>query len=799
MKGIGYIRPTVVGCEPTTVRVGKYAAKARTGSSFTTIDGSDYQVVSHVEGAGVTRFKLAKNDGSVVTATQTEINRMIPLSPALAKFATLFRWAVSNSTDDIIKEAIRHAGLPVDEKMNWNSWFRHAYYSKMKADPSMVEEAVQQLLFKYLYENDMLRKNFDKSRLQPGEPLERAITKYLKYLFTNKYSEAQSYIEKQTGTERKQRNVKDEGGKRVQEKNPSNQLLFWTGVGRGRQKTTQDTGLPVYVKEKVEDAPHLESESREGEEGEYSLFDQMTSPSAAQAFDAVVKNDDLRKLRTSFFAYVKDELKQRDQTAASALLAFDLAVESEEGRPSDWVEEWTEGTGLSPSSQKVTLKKLGDWLLQFVKDYPEYESSHAFIKLIVDMVRKQEGATKGAAVTKIPVHQLMASLRLASTYEDGTNHPPMIEAGDDFEELVEAATTEEVQQNYMDGQKRKETNKALAAVKKDVRTRLEGKFDKVGWSSKDSCFVVKRGYFYTHGYDEEKMASYIQKILPEAIITDKSNHWNAWPKDSWFEVRFKMPAQAAQSKDDKAKAMGLPSAVPGAAGVDQSGAVVPQDNNTGMTMSSDEEGSDMDKTAAGPRSHRFFHDADLAVSQVLNGGFQQLWDNYGKRDEHNVPVILRRTARYLQDNGKPEAAEIFREVADMDYDHETYERMDEQDYDNYKEPWDELESKFYDMWHTDKSLEALFPDEEPETAPAAAAPAIYPSDADDAKAIGEIEKEDAEKTSSTPEFTGHYEAADEDKEECEGCGKRRVCNDGGKCHECASSKEGSMNKSADAL
>lgn len=73
---------------------------------------------------------------------------------------------------------------------------------------------------------------------------------------------------------------------------------------------------------------------------------------------------------------------------------------------------------------------------------------------------------------------------------------------------------------------------------KTVRAALAGVFDSVGFSKKNGCFVAKRGYFYHHGLNEEKMATALKTALPSAVVLEASDQWHAWPKDSWIEVRF---------------------------------------------------------------------------------------------------------------------------------------------------------------------------------------------------------------------------------------------------------------------
>lgn len=68
--------------------------------------------------------------------------------------------------------------------------------------------------------------------------------------------------------------------------------------------------------------------------------------------------------------------------------------------------------------------------------------------------------------------------------------------------------------------------------------------DRIGYSAKTQEYIVKHGYFYTHGYDEEKLADKVLRAAKQIgmaiTITASSNHWNAWPRDSWFEVRFRV-------------------------------------------------------------------------------------------------------------------------------------------------------------------------------------------------------------------------------------------------------------------
>lgn len=82
--------------------------------------------------------------------------------------------------------------------------------------------------------------------------------------------------------------------------------------------------------------------------------------------------------------------------------------------------------------------------------------------------------------------------------------------------------------------------------------------DTIGWSAKQQCYIAKRHYFYTHGMTAEKLVAAIKLALPGATVTviEAADKWHAWPRDSWFEVRFQftMPVQVPVTCDQCALA-----------------------------------------------------------------------------------------------------------------------------------------------------------------------------------------------------------------------------------------------------
>jgi hypothetical protein len=75
--------------------------------------------------------------------------------------------------------------------------------------------------------------------------------------------------------------------------------------------------------------------------------------------------------------------------------------------------------------------------------------------------------------------------------------------------------------------------------KKQIREKLAGIADSIRFK-RDGSIEAKHGYFYTHGYTEGKMAAGIKAIFPSTEILSSTNHWAAWPRDSYFYVRFRL-------------------------------------------------------------------------------------------------------------------------------------------------------------------------------------------------------------------------------------------------------------------
>lgn len=65
---------------------------------------------------------------------------------------------------------------------------------------------------------------------------------------------------------------------------------------------------------------------------------------------------------------------------------------------------------------------------------------------------------------------------------------------------------------------------------------------------RDGTVTYKVTYFYRHGRSEDRLAAEVLGLFPGSAIVDKGDHFAAWPKDSYFWVRF-VPAFDDATKD----------------------------------------------------------------------------------------------------------------------------------------------------------------------------------------------------------------------------------------------------------
>lgn len=56
---------------------------------------------------------------------------------------------------------------------------------------------------------------------------------------------------------------------------------------------------------------------------------------------------------------------------------------------------------------------------------------------------------------------------------------------------------------------------------------------------KDGICTARWGYFYRHGRSVEGYAQGVRAAFPAGDIVSVQDRWAPWPRDSFFEVRFR--------------------------------------------------------------------------------------------------------------------------------------------------------------------------------------------------------------------------------------------------------------------
>lgn len=96
-------------------------------------------------------------------------------------------------------------------------------------------------------------------------------------------------------------------------------------------------------------------------------------------------------------------------------------------------------------------------------------------------------------------------------------------------------------------------NRTKVQAKKSAQfiAALSHNIDKIQYSAKSGEYVAKESFFYKHGNTAEKFAAYIQSIFPAATIHSAIEGWKAWPKTSYFVVRFSIEVEAVVAQAER--------------------------------------------------------------------------------------------------------------------------------------------------------------------------------------------------------------------------------------------------------
>jgi len=169
----------------------RVAARLEPGAVVSFSDGSRVRVMQTNSSSDGLRMRVATAAGPRILSARQFVE-MGPVSKAMTRLAAFVRLSFEAGLDDYVKEAIKAAGLPVDQAMNWSKYLERMYTPYLKHisnDVSLQDDAVRNMIVHELFEKQMLSSDSVHAHFNPNHPnfegkqLDQKVTAYLISLF----------------------------------------------------------------------------------------------------------------------------------------------------------------------------------------------------------------------------------------------------------------------------------------------------------------------------------------------------------------------------------------------------------------------------------------------------------------------------------------------------------------------------------------------------------------------------------------------------------------------------------------
>jgi hypothetical protein len=71
----------------------------------------------------------------------------------------------------------------------------------------------------------------------------------------------------------------------------------------------------------------------------------------------------------------------------------------------------------------------------------------------------------------------------------------------------------------------------------------------------NGTFTARTGYFYTHGKSQNDLEASLKDEVPGFMFLESGNMWRAWPRDSFWWVRFEVddPSECVRRAEELAQ------------------------------------------------------------------------------------------------------------------------------------------------------------------------------------------------------------------------------------------------------
>lgn len=216
-----------------------------------------------------------------------------------------------------INEAIKEAGYPVDEVMDWAKWIESVYSRSMPKTPEDIrDEGIHNTLITLLFERKILER-FDSSRMpevMQARPIEKQISSYMKMALIKNIEATRKYISKVYHTDEE-----------------------FPASGLGDEDATLD-----------------------------KIFEDVSQHETHDAPDSFIHDVDVQKLSDAFHDWIDSNDKIKENKKNQLKSFFDIIIASDATSQSELLQAFADQQGLSKSrASQILYIELPKYLRQF--------------------------------------------------------------------------------------------------------------------------------------------------------------------------------------------------------------------------------------------------------------------------------------------------------------------------------------------------------------------------------------------------------------------------------------------------
>lgn len=330
------------------------------GSLVAPTGSRPFRVIAAAQTTDDIKIQARFLDGSVEILNKKVLASLSSnLGSTLRRLSNLMITSYNKDFDLYVKTAIKDAGLPVDDEMNWSSYLERIY-KNVVADQELRDEVAHHMIIEHLYRLKTLLK-FDPAKAPDKDnPLAKQVTTFLKKMFSYSVSKAREWVAAHYGY-----------GKVVK-----------------KQEIDPETGETV-TKTELKDQ-EVQPEFGTGEET-YNIFD--TKPTFDDYGD-LESSSDLKEFKREFFPWLNRVMGKK--VGPNLAILFDATLNNEDSE--DVWKEFESKTQKSFSYYKKAIVNLRENIKRFIEE-GHVDKSNLLVRLVNDYTKKLVGMEDTKKVT----------------------------------------------------------------------------------------------------------------------------------------------------------------------------------------------------------------------------------------------------------------------------------------------------------------------------------------------------------------------------------------------------------------